>query len=89
MKKANEKLFYEDIVDVLFESSIFSLQKDTLDEDKLQNLRLIFKKLMDKDENIHFDYSQIPYALETLKKLKLMGVNLAACSNSSIPHKRK
>lgn len=43
---------------------------------------------MQKDENIHCVYKIMPHALSVVKDLKARGIKIAACSNSSIPHKR-
>lgn len=44
---------------------------------------------MSQESNIHFKYEMMPHALDVMKQLKDLGLKIVACSNSSIPHKRK
>jgi FMN phosphatase YigB (HAD superfamily) len=41
--------------------------------------------LFSKEENLHFTFSAVPHAIDTIKTLREAGIKLALCTNSSIP----
>ena len=44
--------------------------------------------MVDNPDYLHYEYKSMPFALETLTKLKESGIKIAVCSNSNSPVKR-
>eukprot|EP00347_Sterkiella_histriomuscorum_P013735 403363567 len=83
----HERLFYQHMNDVITDNQLFGIEAKS--EEQKSSFMNFCQHLMSLEDNIHFQYKMMPHALDVLKDLKQKGIKIVACSNSSIPQKRK